>query len=107
MNNKLFNLRNIYKSLQHRNFRLFFLGQSISLIGTWMQRMAVSWLVYRTTDSAYLLGLVAFAAQFPTFLLGPYGGVITDRYNRYKILVITQVLAMVQAAVLAYLVLSG
>jgi MFS family permease len=106
MLNRLFNIKNIYKSLKHRNYRLFFLGQSISLIGTWMQRMAVSWLVYRTTESAFLLGVVSFATQFPTFLFGPYGGVMTDRYNRYKILLTTQFFALIQAAILAYIVLT-
>lgn len=107
MFNRFANLKNIYKSLQHRNYRLYFLGQSVSLIGTWMQRMAVSWLVYRTTNSAYMLGLVAFSTQIPTFLLAPYGGVISDRYNRYKILLASQLFALVQAAIMAYLVLSN
>jgi MFS family permease len=100
-------LQQIYKSLQYPNYRLYFIGQSISLIGTWMQRMAVSWLVYRLTGSAFMLGMVTFAGQIPTFLLSPYGGVISDRYNRYKILLTTQIAAMIQAAALAAMVLSG
>lgn len=98
---------NIFKSLEHRNYRLYFSGQSISLVGTWMQRMAVSWLVYKTTNSAFMLGAAAFASQIPTLILSPYAGVITDRYNRYKILLITQVAAMIQAVILAILVLSN
>jgi MFS family permease len=72
-----------------------------------MQRMAVSWLVYRLTGSAFMLGILTFAGQIPTFLLSPYGGVISDRYNRYKILLLTQIAAMLQAAALAVMVLSG
>jgi MFS family permease len=100
-------LQQIYSSLKYPNYRLYFIGQSVSLIGTWMQRMAVSWLVYRLTGSAFMLGMVTFASQIPTFLLSPYGGVISDRYNRYKILLATQIAAMIQAAVLAVMVLSG
>ncbi|MHB1921680.1 MAG: MFS transporter [Chitinophagaceae bacterium] len=100
-------LPHIYRSLKYRNYRLYFTGQSISLIGTWMQRMAVSWLIFRVTHSAYMLGLAAFASQFPTFILSPYAGVITDRYNRHRILLITQTASMIQASILAYSVLSG
>lgn len=84
---------------------MFFAGQSISLIGTWMQRIAVSWLVYRLTGSALLLGAVGFFTQIPNFILAPFGGVIADRYNRYRILLVTQVLSLIQASVLAALVL--
>lgn len=97
---------NIFRALKHRNYRLYFLGQSISLIGTWMQRMAVSWLIYRTTHSVFMLGVSSFAGQVPTFIFSPYAGVITDRYNRYKILLTTQVFSMVQATVLAISVLT-
>ena len=97
----------ILRALRHRNFSLFISGQAISLIGTWMQRIAMSWLVYRLTGSVFLLGLVGFVGQIPTFLLAPFAGVIADRYNRYRIVVITQVLAMLQAFVLAFLVLTG
>lgn len=96
-------VRNIFRSLQYRNYRLFFSGQSLSLIGTWIQRIAVPWLVYRLTGSAFLLGFVGFAGQIPTFLLAPFAGVLTDRWNRYHILIITQVLSMLQALALALL----
>jgi len=94
---------NVFRSLKYKNFRLFFCGQSISLIGTWMQRIATPWLVYSMTDSVFLLGLVGFAGQIPTFLIAPFAGVLIDRWNRYTILVITQILAMIQSLVLAYL----
>jgi MFS family permease len=95
------------RALRHRNYRLFFGGQSISLIGTWMTRIATSWLVYRLTGSAWLLGLVGFAGQIPSFLLAPFAGVLVDRWNRHRLLVVTQVLAMVQSAALAALALTG
>jgi MFS family permease len=95
-----------WRALRHRNFRLFFGGQSISLIGTWMTRIAISWLVYRLTKSALLLGLVGFAGQIPTFLLAPLAGVIVDRMDRRALLVWTQSLAMVQSLALAWLTLT-
>src|SRR5947208_1194035 len=95
------------RALQHRNFRLFFGGQSISLVGTWLTRVATSWLVYRLTGSALLLGIVGFAGQIPTFLVAPFAGVLVDRWNRHKVLVVTQVLAMVQSALLAWFALRG
>jgi len=95
-----------FRSLGYRNFRLFFAGQSISLLGTWIQRIATPWLVYDLTHSVFLLGLVGFVGQVPVFLVSPFAGVLTDRANRYRILIATQVLAMVQAAILAALVLS-
>ncbi|HET6934780.1 MAG TPA: MFS transporter, partial [Candidatus Angelobacter sp.] len=95
------------RALRHRNYRLFFGGQSVSLIGTWMTRIATSWLVYRLTGSAMLLGLVGFAGQLPTFLLAPFAGVWVDRWNRHRVLVITQVLAMLQSFALALLALTG
>jgi MFS family permease len=95
-----------WRALRHRNFRLFFGGQSISLIGTWMTRIATSWLVYRLTHSALLLGTVSFAGQIPTFLLAPIAGVIVDRIDRRKVLVWTQTLAMVQSLAMAWLTLS-
>ena len=95
-----------WRALRHRNFRLFFGGQSISLIGTWMTRVATSWLVYRLTKSAILLGTVGFAGQIPTFLLAPFAGVVVDRIDRRKVLVWTQTLAMVQSLALAALTLS-
>jgi MFS family permease len=100
-------LRFLVRALRHRNYRLFFGGQSVSLIGTWMTRIATSWLVYRLTGSAMLLGLVGFAGQLPTFLLGPIAGVWVDRLDRHKVLVLTQVLAMLQSFALAVLALLG
>lgn len=100
-------MQHIFRSLHYRNFRLFFGGQSISLIGTWIQRIAMPWLVYDLTNSVVLLGIVGFAGQIPTFLLASYAGVIVDRRNRYRILIATQVLAMIQALTLAALVFSG
>lgn len=100
-------INTMFRSLKYRNYRLFFGGQSISLIGTWMQRIAMPWLVYHITGSAFLLGVVSFAGQIPTFLLSPFAGVITDRFNRYKVLLLTQVISLVQAMILAILTLTG
>ena len=96
-----------WRALRHRNFRLFFGGQSISLIGTWMTRIATSWLVYKLTGSALLLGTVSFAGQIPTFLLAPFAGVWVDRLDRRQVLVWTQTLSMVQSLALAGLTFSG
>ena len=96
-----------WRAMRHRNFRLFFGGQSISLIGTWMTRIATSWLVYRLTGSALLLGTVSFAGQIPTFLMAPFAGVWVDRLDRRKVLVWTQTLSMVQSLVLAAMTLTG
>lgn len=96
----------ILRALRYRNYRLFFGGQIISLIGTWMQQIALGWLVYRLTNSAFLLGLVGFATQIPTFLIASFAGVIADKYNNHKIIVATQTLAMIQAFLLAYLTLT-
>jgi MFS family permease len=95
------------RALRHRNYRLFFCGQSVSLVGSWMTRIATSWLVYRLTGSALLLGVVGFAGQIPSFLLAPLAGVLIDRWNRHRVLVVTQVLAMLQSAGLAVLALTG
>src|SRR5580693_255789 len=95
------------RALRHRNYRLFFSGQSISLIGTWLTRVATSWLIYRLTGSVVLLGVLGFAGQIPTFFLAPLAGVLVDRWDRYRVLVVTQVLAMVQSALLAGLALAG
>src|SRR5574337_1176274 len=95
------------RALNYRNYRLFFGGQSISLIGTWMTRIATAWLVYRLTNSAFLLGVVGFAGQIPTFLLTPLAGVLVDRWDRHRILVITQALSMAQSLALAILTMSG
>jgi MFS family permease len=96
----------MWRALHHPNFRLFFGGQSISLIGTWMTRIATAWLVYRLTKSALLLGTVSFVGQIPTFLLAPFAGVLVDRLNRRTVLIWTQALAMVQSLALAALTLS-
>ena len=95
-----------WRALRHRNFKLFFSGQSISLIGTWMTRLATSWLVYRMTHSALLLGIVSFAGQIVSFLLGPFAGVWVERLNRQKLLVWTQALAAIQSLALAALTLA-
>jgi len=100
-------LKNTFRSLKHPNFRLFFGGQSFSLIGTWIQRIALPWLVYDLTKSVLLLGIVGFVGQIPTFLLAPYAGVVADRWNKYHILLVTQVLSMMQAGLLAALVLTN
>jgi MFS family permease len=95
------------RALRHRNYRLFFSGQTVSLVGTWMTRIATSWLVYRLTGSALLLGLVGFAGQIPSFLLAPFAGVLVDRWDRHRLLVVTQILAMLQSAAMAGLTLAG
>jgi MFS family permease len=97
----------LLRSLRHRNYRLFFTGQSVSLIGTWVTRLATSWLVYRLTDSALLLGLVGFFSQIPMLFLGPLAGVYVDRWDRRRVLVWTQILSLVQSALLAILTLAG
>jgi MFS family permease len=99
-------IRALGRSLRSRNYRLFFVGQSISLIGTWLTRVATSWLVYRLTHSALLLGIVGFAGQIPTFFLAPIAGVWVDRWDRHRVLVVTQVLAMIQSALLAVFALA-
>lgn len=96
----------IFRSFQYRNYRLFFFGQSISLIGTWMQRIALPWLVYQISGSVLLLGIVSFAGQIPTFIMSPFAGVFTDRWNRYHVLIVTQILAMFQAIALTVLFYS-
>jgi MFS family permease len=100
-------IKTIFRSLHYRNYRLFFSGQSISLIGTWMQRIAMPWLVYHITGSALLLGVVSFAGQIPTFLLAPFAGVLTDRFRRYRVLLVTQIASLIQALILAILALTG
>ena len=100
-------LPSIGRALRNRNYRLFFAGQSISLVGTWLTRVATSWLVYRLTGSALLLGIIGFSGQIPTFFLAPVAGVWVDRWNRHRVLVVTQALAMVQSALLAALAWSG
>ena len=97
----------VFTAFRSRNYRLYFFGQSLSLIGTWMQRTAVYWLVYEISNSAFLLGITAFCAQFPSFLLSILGGVASDRYNRFRVLMTTQVASLIQALTLALLVYHG
>src|SRR5712671_5594497 len=99
--------RSFFHSLAHRNFRLFFAGQSLSLIGTWTQNTTMGWLVERLTGSAMMQGVVGSIAQLPALLLPPIAGVITDRFDRKRLLIGTQSLAMLQAFALAALVASG
>jgi len=98
-------IRNIFRALSYKNYKIYFFGQITSQVGSWMQQVALGWLVYRLTNSAFLLGIVGFSAQIPSFILSPIAGIAADRYDRYKILIITQSLFMVQALVLAALVL--
>lgn len=100
-------IRMLTRSLQSRNFRLFFIGQTLSLIGTWMQQVAMSWLVYRLTGSAMLLGVIGFTSQVPTFLLSPFAGVLADRSNLRRLLIWTQTLSMLQAFILSVFILTG
>jgi len=93
------------RALRHRNYRLFFSGQSVSLVGTWITRVATSWLVYRLTGSELLLGVVGFCGQIPTMLLAPFAGVLVDRWDRHRLLVLTQAASMLQSFVLAVLTL--
>src|SRR6202046_4751746 len=99
--------RGVLRALRSRNFRLYFGGQSLSLIGALITRVATSWLVYRLTGSLLLLGVVGFFSQIPTLLLAPFAGVLVDRWDRHRILVITQVLSMLQSAALAWLTFAG
>ena len=97
----------ITRALQHRNYRLFFSGQTVSLVGTWITRIATSWLVYRLTGSVFLLGIVGFFGQIPTLVLAPFAGVLVDRWDRHRILLITQFLSMLQSVALAVLTFAG
>jgi MFS family permease len=101
------NWRLVVRALRHRNYRLFFGGQSVSLIGTWMTRVATAWLVYRLTGSAFLLGLVSFSGQIPILFLGLVAGVWVDRLNRHRVMVVTQILSMIQSFGLAVLALTS
>jgi MFS family permease len=96
-----------FRAFKSRNYRLYFTGQSASLIGTWMQKTAVSWVIYSLTHSTFMLGLTLFASQFPSFLFSLMGGVVSDRYNRFKVLLITQVASMIQAILLAALIFAN
>jgi MFS family permease len=103
----LFSGRGTFRAFRSRNYALYFSGQSVSLIGTWMQRTSVIWVIYTMTHSAFMLGVTVFASQFPSFVLSLYGGILSDRYNRYRIILLTQTISMVQSVVLAGLVLTG
>lgn len=103
----LLDLGRVRRALRHPNYRLYFIGQGLSLIGTWLTRVALGWWVFRLTQSELILGIVSFAGQLPTFLLAPLGGVVVDRHDRHRLLVITQALAMGQSVLLTLLALSG
>jgi len=96
-------LKIVFRSLNHRNYRLFFSGQIISLTGSWMQYVAIAWLIYRITDSVAMLGLIGFAGQIPIFILSPFTGALIDRWSRHKVLIITQIILMIMAFMLVYL----
>jgi MFS family permease len=97
----------LLRALRHRNYRLFFAGQTLSLVGTWITRIATGWLVYRLTGSALLLGVVGFCGQIPTLFLAPVAGVFVDRWDRHRVLIVTQALSMLQSLALAVLALAG
>ena len=107
--NLLAKIKNIQLSpaLRSRNYRLFFAGQGISLIGSWMTQVATVWLVYNLNDSPWMLGVVGFTSQIPTLILLPFAGVLIDRWNRHRVIIATQILAMVQSLALAFLALTG
>ena len=107
MRDRNLSLTTTFRALRHRNFQLFFGGQLISLIGTWMQSVAQSWLVYKMTHSALLLGSVGFASQIPVFLAAPLGGIVADRNNRHRVVIATQVASMILALMLAVLTLTN
>ena len=94
------------RAFRHRNFRLYFGGQSVSLIGTWVQQIALGWTIYELTHSSLLLGIVSFAGQLPLFVVTPFAGVLVDRWNRHKTLITTQTLSMLQALALALVVVT-
>src|ERR1700743_648994 len=100
-------IHDTFRAFHNRNYALFFAGQSVSQIGTWMQRTAVNWVIFSLTHSPFMLGVAVFAQQFPSFLLSLYGGIVSDRYSRYKILLITQTASMIQAILLAVLILNN
>ncbi len=107
LENGSFDWRHMLRALRWRNFRLYFIGQAFSLTGTWMQRVALGWLVYRLTDSETMLGLVSFAGRIPNILVLPFSGVLADRVNRHAVMMVARGFAMLQAATLAVLVLTG
>ena len=99
------NLRQMFRALKYKNYRLFVSGQSVSLIGTWIQMVAMLWLVYSITNSALILGVVGFSGQIPMFVIAPFAGALADRVDKHKFILVTQILALVQALILAGLVL--
>ncbi len=96
----------LFRALRNKNYRLFFYGQSLSLLGTWIQQVALSWLIYSVTNSPFLLGFVMFAGQLPTFFIAPFAGVLADKYDKHKIIIITQVVSMLQAILLVIFVMT-
>jgi MFS family permease len=100
------NFKFVLRALKSRNYRLYFSGQSVSLIGTWMQQLAMSWLIYKLSNSAFLLGLVGFTAQIPSFFLMPFAVVLVDKWNRRRILLATQSLFLIQALAITILTLT-
>lgn len=100
-------LSNAFRVFKCRNYSLFFTGQLISRLGVWMQRTAIIWVIYKMTNSILMVGLATFVEQFPSFLLSPIGGIVADRYNRYKILLITQIISALQAILLTIIYFSG
>src|SRR6201986_3360941 len=96
-----------FSAFRSRNYRLYCTGQSISLIGTWMQKTAVSWVIYSLTHSTFMLGLTLFASQFPSFLFSMIGGVVSDRYDKFRVLLTTQVASMLQATLLTILIFAN
>src|SRR5215467_16042055 len=101
------NISDIFISLRSRNFALFFWGQFISRVGMWMQRTAIIWVVYTITHSAFMIGVTTFAEQFPSFLFSVRGGIVADKYNRYKVLMLTQILSALQAVLLTIFAFAG
>jgi len=97
----------IGRALRHRNYRLFFLGQGVSLLGTWLTRFATVWMVYKLTHSGALLGLVAFFGQAPSSVIAPLAGVLVDRWDRHRVIVVTQIAAMLQSGALAFFAFTG
>jgi MFS family permease len=97
----------MFRAFSYPNYRLFFGGQIVSLVGSWISMTATNWLVYRLTGSAMLLGVVGFAGQFPGFILGPFAGAYLDRWDRHRVLVVTQTVSMLQSFTLAYLTFTG
>ena len=100
-------MNNTFRSLAGRDFRLYFIGQCVSLVGTWVQQVAFAWIAYRVTGSAFMLGLIAFSGQFPTLVLSPFSAFLTDRFSRRRVLVVIQVVQMALAGLLAVLAWQG